>query len=482
VETKEPAQFASPGSLRGDIELRVAGSPADWEIARLMLDGEHSLGAGREAGDRLCQFAVRDGEVVAVMVWCAAAWHLRSRDELVGWDPVTRSRRLKLVVQLRRFLVLEKTRRPNLASRCLGLGLRELRRQWHRQHGYKPLLAESFSDPESHAGTVYKVTNWTLAGSTKGYSQNKNPGHADYYLPNGRPKKLWLKPLHRHAFALMSAPELPDSAKGAETGRGGARSPLRTGRLASLREAFKLVPDPRRRQSRRHPLGAMLTLVALGLLMGGRDMLNIWRNVACLDQRQRAAIGLSVRDKQSGRLKMPGYDALNDLFNKIDPGAYARALTAWLQNNAGTFPRSLALDGKSVGDGKCGMIVTLCNHGDGRPVAMIPATGAKRKCEVSEGRRLLADPAVNLAGATVTLDPLHNKAQTLRVIPEKGGDYLAGTRKNTSRRLEGAEESLRDAPFFWKKPNPATEESTPARRPSPRSAPSGPASRTPGAP
>jgi len=72
---------------------------------------------------------------VGVLVWCAAAWHLQARDETVGWDPVTRSRRLKLVVQLRRFLVLEATRRPNLASQCLGAGLRALVGQWEGQHG-----------------------------------------------------------------------------------------------------------------------------------------------------------------------------------------------------------------------------------------------------------------------------------------------------------------------------------------------------------
>jgi hypothetical protein len=51
--------------------------------------------------------------------------------------------RLKLVVRLRRFLVLEKARRPNLASRCLGLGLRELVGQWEKQHGYRPILAKA---------------------------------------------------------------------------------------------------------------------------------------------------------------------------------------------------------------------------------------------------------------------------------------------------------------------------------------------------
>jgi hypothetical protein len=119
---------------------------------------------------------MEEGKLAGVLVWCAAAWHLKDRDEAVGWDAVTRSERLKLVVQLRRFLVLEEARRPNLASQCLGAGMRELVAQWEREHGYRPLLAESFSDPESHAGTVYKATNWTQAGMTKGFSQD----HTDY--------------------------------------------------------------------------------------------------------------------------------------------------------------------------------------------------------------------------------------------------------------------------------------------------------------
>lgn len=58
---------------------------------------------------------------------------------MIGWDPVTRSQRLKLVVQLRRFLVLAIARGPNLASQCLGLGLRELSSQWLTEHGYELL-------------------------------------------------------------------------------------------------------------------------------------------------------------------------------------------------------------------------------------------------------------------------------------------------------------------------------------------------------
>ena len=111
------------------------------------------------------------------------------------------------------------------------------------------------------------------------------------------------------------------------------------------------------------------------------------------------------------------------------------------------LPRSLALDGKSVGDGRCGMIVTLCRHEDGRPVAMIPASGKKEDGEVSGARALLSDPQVDLVNAIVTADPLHNKEATVRVILEKGGDYLIGTKANTSKRLEGAAEALAGSPF-----------------------------------
>lgn len=422
------------------LTVQAAHSVVQWRQAKVALGREHGLGAGNEAGDRLCQLVWEHGNLVAVLVWCAAAWHLQGRDQTVGWDPVTRSKRLKLVVQLRRFLVLEATRRPNLASQCLGAGLRELVGQWQRQHGYRPLLAESFSDPESHAGTVYKATNWVQAGLTKGYSQD----HTHYYIPNDRPKKLWLKELAPDAYALMCARDLPPAFLAAEGEGGGARSPLKVAQLESLRQAFREVPDPRAATSRRHPLPAMLGLIALGLMMGARDVLDIWRKVAGLTQNQRQALGLCVRDKHSRRLTMPGYDALNDLLGAIDPAAYARALTAFLQAHASILPRSLALDGKSVGHGKCGMILTLCRHEDGRPVVVTVACGKQEDCEVSEGRAQLGDPQVQRVNTLATAGPFQNKTDTLRVILDKGGDDRVGTKGKTSKRLTGDRKVLQD--------------------------------------
>jgi len=39
---------------------------------------------------------------------------------------------------------------PNLASRSLALALKALPDHWEQAHGYKPLLAETFSDIEQY--------------------------------------------------------------------------------------------------------------------------------------------------------------------------------------------------------------------------------------------------------------------------------------------------------------------------------------------
>ncbi len=79
---------------------------------------------------------------------------------------------------------------------------------------------------------------------------------------------------------------------------------------------------------------------------------------------------------------------------------------------------------------------------------MIPATGKKEDCEVSEARALLADPQVRLENALVTADALHNKQATVRLIAEKGGDYLFGTKDNTPKPHETAVAALRYTPFL----------------------------------
>jgi hypothetical protein len=58
-------------------------------------------------------------------------------------------------------------------------------------------------------------------------------------------------------------------------------------------------------------------------------------------------------------------------------------------------------------------------------------------------------PKLPLSGqGLITAEPHHNKEATVRLILEKGGDYIIGTKDNTSKRLEGATNALKGSPFL----------------------------------
>ena len=79
--------------------------------------------------------------------------------------PCSGRQRLFLVANQSRFLLLsEAGSSPHLASRVLGLSLRQLPREWQRLHGSALLLAESFVDPARFAGTCYRAANWLEVG------------------------------------------------------------------------------------------------------------------------------------------------------------------------------------------------------------------------------------------------------------------------------------------------------------------------------
>jgi len=102
-----------------EVTLREA-QPQEIAAACAALAREHYLGAPKPCYREVVHMAVRGAQVLAVLVWTRAARNLAPREAWVGWDPRTRTRRLPLVVQNNRFLVLAQARQPNLASRVLG--------------------------------------------------------------------------------------------------------------------------------------------------------------------------------------------------------------------------------------------------------------------------------------------------------------------------------------------------------------------------
>jgi GNAT superfamily N-acetyltransferase len=398
------------------------------EIVRFdqMLAEEHFLGSRRPSGHTLRQVGLDEkGRWVGLLLWVSGFWHLKDRDQWIGWDSATCAERLKLIVHNARFLVPEAARSPNLPSQVLSAALRVLPHQWCEHFGYEPLLAETFTDPERHAGTVYKATGWIGVGESCGFPKDHR---CDYYRDHKRPKQLWIKPLHCQARQRLCASQLTEASVGARNDQPKVRCALKASLRTSLWEALGKVPDPRRREGRRYPLAAVLTIVALGLLRGAVHLATIHRSGLKLDQRQRAQLRLPFKKGTRFR-QAPGYFVYRNVLRELDLVSFARVLTQWLQSHAGQLPRTLAIDGKIIRD-HLGLIVSLVDAEEGVPVAVMAAPKGKGH-ELKTAQKLLASAEVNLHNATVTTDSLHCQDQTAHtIVLEKGGDFLFQVRDN----------------------------------------------------
>ncbi len=132
----------------------------------------HYLGFRGTVGENL-QYTVTDGRgrLLACLLFGAAAWKCRGRDEFVGWTPEQRQRHLHRIANNTRFLILPFVRVQHLASWILGSVTRRLSADWEKKYGHGLSLVETFVERDRFAGTSYRAANWVYVGSTTGRSR-----------------------------------------------------------------------------------------------------------------------------------------------------------------------------------------------------------------------------------------------------------------------------------------------------------------------
>jgi hypothetical protein len=158
VEPLELREVSADGTAR----IRFAAALAEY----------HYLGYRGAVGENL-QYMVTDktGRLLSCLLFGAAAWKCRARDQFIGWTPELRARNLHLVTNNTRFLILPFVRVAHLASWILGRVLRRLSADWQNKYGHPIVLAETFVERERFAGTSYKASNWIQLGATTGRSR-----------------------------------------------------------------------------------------------------------------------------------------------------------------------------------------------------------------------------------------------------------------------------------------------------------------------
>lgn len=415
------------------VQLRLLGPDDGPERERFrdLMVAHHYLKSDIMVGEQLRYVAEVDGRWVALLGWSAAAYHLKDREEWLGWNASQRRRRLVLAVNNSRFLILPEIDCPNLASRVLALCCARLPDDWQQTYGHPVLVAETFVDSQWFRGTCYKAQGWELLGMTRGSGRC----HQDYYLPHGRPKQLWVRELRPKARAVLRAGRLPAELQPVED----AVIPRCEATAADLRGLMALcreVPDWRGKKGRDYPLCCLLAIMVMatlaGIVRGQRDLAAF---AAKLTQAQLRALG-SYR-KRDGERDYPKETTFQRVLAKVDAAAVERMLIAWDIQRAGLAAGDdqVAIDGKAqrgstphVEDEQKAQLVSAQSQPSGRVLGTV---AVEEKTNEIPAARALLEKLGPLDGKLLMLDALHTCQETLRQAhQDNGADFLIPVKGN----------------------------------------------------
>lgn len=197
---RTPIDGALSDLLPLQIEALGEGHP-DLPLFRFLLQAHHYLGLRNSVGENL-KYLARDrhGRPLACLLFGAAAWKAKARDEWIGWTPELRERALPLLANNTRFLVLPWVRVPHLASHLLGRVARRLDADWRGKYGHGIELLETFVERERFLGTCYRAAGWLHVGATAG--RGRNDREQTLSVPV---KDIYLRPLHEDVRGRLCA-------------------------------------------------------------------------------------------------------------------------------------------------------------------------------------------------------------------------------------------------------------------------------------
>lgn len=412
-----------PSILLRTVQVQVLDPPELRARAQQLLTAHHYLGGVQAVGEQV-HYAVSDaqGEWVAVLIFAAAAKHLRPREQWIGWSDEQRRRRLALVVNNVRFLLLPERSVPNLGSVVLRRILARLSDDWQARYGHPVLVVETFVDPARFQGSVYRAAGWTELGLTQGHGRKAR----DYYENHDRPKRLFARELVPNARRSLQAEHLRPALAAVEA-KVPVRSTLQAAALQSLSAHFRAVPEYRRRMGQ-YPLYALLGLTACAYLAGApRGQKDLAAFARRLSAHQRAALG--VRRNARDDYPAPSQPTFSRMFAHVSEQAIEAALLAHQAQVRGAPPADalIVLDGKvpkhSGGLNVVSAVTAPSLHYLGSEVV------AAKTNEIPAVRALCARLA--LAGRLVSLDALPTQAETARqLVLEHGADYLLTVKGN----------------------------------------------------
>ena len=421
-------------------EIRVVLLTAAEErrLAQRLLRRHHYLGGLKAVGEQMCYAAVdTQGHWLAVLIFSAAAKHLKHRDQWIGWTRAQRDRRLSLLVNNSRFLILPHAHIPNLGSRVLRLALERLSADWQGRYAHPVLAIETFVDPEQFDGTVYSAQGWEEVGLTDGWGRCRR----DYYVQHDKPKRLFVRELVKNARRSLQAEHLKAGLAKVEK-KAGARCYHKFAQITALTEHFKVLPEYRGRVES-YPVWSLVTLTLLAILCdaprGQKDLAKLARR---LTQHQRRALG--IRPNPKGYFPAPSQSTFSRLLSGLDARRLNEVLLAIQAQVRGQPPADelIAVDGKEPRHGPGDAILTAVTVPS--QFYLGSALVDTKTNEIPVARELFGE--LDLTGRTVAMDALHTQDETARQLVMEHGAHYQLTVKNNQPTLRQNIDTMVPAP------------------------------------
>ena len=182
----------------GPVRLVLVKEKEEYRLWESYVAKYHYLGAKCPFGCYLRYFVESDRGKLGCLLFAGAAKSLCDRDRWIGWSYEERLRMLGYVINNTRYLIFPWVKVKNLASHVLGQVERRIGDDWEQRWGYRPVLMETFVDPERFAGTCYKAANWHYLGLTTGKGLARK---GKVYTSSA--KKVFVRPLVDDFRALL---------------------------------------------------------------------------------------------------------------------------------------------------------------------------------------------------------------------------------------------------------------------------------------
>ena len=416
------------------VRLIEAREQERWD--RLMSQ-HHYLKNANLVGERLCYVVECQGRWLALLGWSAAAYHIRARDQWIGWNDNQRRARLRLVGNNARFCLLtEAGEFPNLASRAMALNLGRLSEDWQQAYGHPIVLAESFVDTQLFRGTAYKASGWKGVGLSSGFKRVAE----DFYVAHDRPKQLYVREIAKHAARQLRQRQLPERLRDHER-KVDPSCQMPSAELLRFWETLhRQVPESRNIHGLRHKQATVLTITFAFLLSGGQGG---HRAVAAfardLTPTQRAAVRCWF-NRKTKTYDAPTENCIYRVLKAVPVLEFQQAVWAWQQARHGGLDGSVVvLDGKTLRGSRSTQLVGAINAQSGRTVGVEAV--ADKSNEIPAGQTLL--DRLELDGVIALMDALHTQTQTARtVVQEGGGDFVLFVKGNQPGLLKQAQHFL----------------------------------------